>query len=132
MRTLPKRAHNALPTAPLPDRGGIVADCKSDPPYSSGKTTIALMGRADFSDAAYWDGLAERYLPRYDLPPWDRPCSVEEMRRWLDRLDIPKKAWLRVGNYRDLADFSVLNPRWPLRAWIGLALELRAERESVA
>jgi len=46
------------------------------------------------------------------------------MRRWLDRLDLNERDHLRV-TATSLDDFIAMNPAWPLRAWIGLMLEIR-------
>lgn len=83
----------------------------------------------EWADAKYWTDLARLYLPRYDLPGWDVPYSAAAAEIWLDRLDLPLRDWLAVGNYTSLAEFGDLNPAWPLRAWIGLAMELRHERD---
>jgi hypothetical protein len=103
-----------------------VESSKTHPLNLSGKTAVRLRGRAEFRDAEHWDELALAFLPRYDLPRWDRSCAADELERWLDRLDIPVRAFLALGAYASLADFISLNPAWPLRAAIGLALELRA------
>lgn len=113
------------------DPAKIIETDGRHPLKSPEKTASPLMGRADFGDAHHWDHLASRYLPQYDLPPWSRPFSSEEAGKWLERLELSIRAWLRVG-YRDLADFGAINPAWPLRAFVGLALELRAERDQAA
>lgn len=119
-----------LNPAVVPVRAKIVEGAKRHPSGTAEKTPSALMGRADFADSQYWDQLARLYLPHYDLPRWNIPYTVEQAGRWLERLNISEKDWLRVGGYRDLQDFSSLNPRWPLRAFVGLASELRAERDA--
>lgn len=101
---------------------------ENDPPKSSGETVLRATAARRYADAAHWDSLAARYLPRYTLPAWDVAFSPDAAEIWLDRLDLPVAAWLAVGNYRQIADFAALNPGWPLRAWIGLSLELRHER----
>lgn len=110
----------------------IVETDEQHPQKSTEKTTSLLMGRVDFGDAQHWDYLASRYLPQYDLPSWSRPFSADEAEKWLERLGLSIRAWLRFGGYRDLADFGAINPAWPLRAFVGLALELRAERNQAA
>lgn len=102
---------------------------ENDPPKSSGETALCATAARRYADAAHWDSLAARYLPRYTLPAWDVAFQPDAAEIWLDRLDIPVAGWLAVGNYRDLTEFSELNPGWPLRAWIGLAMELRHERD---
>lgn len=81
------------------------------------------------ADTKYWDGLAARYLARYNLPGWDVQYTAEAAVTWLDRLDLPVAEWRATGNYRGLEEFGEINPGWPLRAAIGLMLELRHERE---
>ncbi len=87
---------------------------------------VPLRGEADFLDSEHWDGLAARLMV-YRLPDWDRPSTPEAMRTWLKRLDMKEADYVALTE-TSLADFVVLNPAWPLRAWIGLALEIVAER----
>lgn len=118
-------ASEAVPHGPAE----IVETDGKHPQKSPKKTASVLMGRADFGDARHWNYLASRYLPQYDLPSWSRPFSADEAEKWLERLELSIPAWLRFGGYRDLADFGAINPAWPLRAFVGLALELRAESD---
>lgn len=111
------------------DPAEIVETDGKHPQKSPDKTAFSLMGRADFGDGQHWKYLASRYLPQYDLPSWSRPFSADEAEKWLQRLELSIPAWLRFGGYRDLADFGAINPTWPLRAFVGLALELRAESD---
>lgn len=108
--------------APRAARGG------NHPPKSSGEIASSAPAPRRFADSGHWDQLATVCLSRYTLPAWDVAFSPDAAEIWLDRLDIPVAGWLAVGNYRDLTEFSELNPGWPLRAWIGLAMELRHER----
>lgn len=48
-------------------------------------------------------------------------------RRWLDRLDLSERDYLRACGLKRLDEFIELNPRWPLRAWLGTILELKEE-----
>jgi hypothetical protein len=82
-----------------------------------------------FSDADFWDELAARYVPHDRLPGWDTPCHPAAMRRWLKRLGISKRVWEQTTATR-LEEFIRFNPGWGLRAWIGLALEIRAAMDS--
>lgn len=117
----------ASPPAPTPR-----ASVENHPPELSGKTPLPAATARRFTDAQHWDQLATAYLSRYDLPAWDVPYTPKATATWLDRLDLPLSAWLAVGNYPDVAEFAVLNPGWPLRAAIGLMLELRHERSGAA
>ncbi len=105
---------------------------ENNPPASSGETAFRAPAVRKYADAAHWDNLAALHLARYDLPGWDVPYSASAAEIWLDRLDLPLSAWLAVGNYRNLEEFCELNHSWPLRAAIGLMLELHAERDGAA
>jgi hypothetical protein len=89
---------------------------------STGNNAVCIKTKADFNDAAHWDGLAEIHLSRFNLPKWEIPCSPDQMEIWADRVGISKSDCLKYWN-TDFADFIVLNPDWPLRAFIGLLLE---------
>jgi len=80
--------------------------------------------KTDFSDSPQWDDLARKHLSSYNLPKWDKPCTVEGMRRWLDRLNISESLYKKQTN-TELKEFIELNPDWPLRAFIGLCLEMK-------
>lgn len=101
---------------------------ENDPPKSSGETASPAASARRFADSPHWDNLAARYLLRYTLPGWSTPYDSVAAEAWLDRLDLPLRDWLATGNYHDLDEFARLNPEWPLRAVIGLMLELRRER----
>jgi hypothetical protein len=51
------------------------------------------------------------------------------MEVWLRRLGIRRHTYLRVTGERTLSDFGRANPDWPLRAWVGLLLEVLEERD---
>ena len=112
--------------SPVPSPSG--ARMENHPPETCGETASRAPGARQYADGSHWDQLARMHLPRYDLPTWDVPYTVEAAETWLDRLDLQREEWLAVGNYPDIAEFAVLNPGWPLRAAIGLMLELRHER----
>jgi hypothetical protein len=105
----------------------IVARRENRPPNLSKKTGVVIPAAPKFQDTEHWNGLAATYLSRYDLPGWDVPCNPEAMARWLDRLDLAECDFLRTGDYQSAQDFIALNPDWPLRAFIGLATEIRNE-----
>ena len=89
--------------------------------------------RSDFpsEDEAEWSALAA--AAGIKLPPYGVPCMTGRMSDWLARLGIPLGAyldWMGVGidgteRSAKLADFAARNPRWPLKAWLGLVLEHR-------
>ncbi len=113
---------------PPSDQGDAVKspESVSDTSNSSGNTGVALRGEASFSDARYWLELNERYS-RYNLPAWEVSCTVEAMRLRLDRLGLREREYVE-RTATSLVDFIAMNSVWPLRAWIGLVLELVAER----
>ena len=95
---------------------------------SSGNTDVQLRDRDSFLDAKNWDYLETRWLMRYNLPDWHEPCQKDVMELWLDRMDISKKVYMDYTQ-TSFEDWIKLNPRWPLRAWIGLMLEIKAIEE---
>lgn len=92
---------------------------------SSGNNDVLLLGKDDFKDSGYWDELANKHLSSYTLPKWSVTCSVEAMTIWLERLGL-ESDYTR-GTNTSVEDFMFLNPHWPLRAFIGLALEMKDE-----
>ena len=98
---------------------------KAEPLFFPGKTTPRLRGEADFMDAGHWNKLAAQYLARFNLPDWAVPCDPDGMRRWLERLGVSERAFA-LATATTLSDFVMFNPAWPLRAFVGLALEMRA------
>lgn len=106
---------------------GIVARRENAPQDFPRNKAIHPLGERDFRDARYWNELANRLLPRHDQPLWNAPCSPDAMETWLDRLSIPLKDYLRATGLKRLQDFIDLNLHWPLRAFIGLALEMKNE-----
>lgn len=94
---------------------------------SSVNTHVSIRPASEFTDFAYWQELAKTRLGRYPMPDPQTPCTPELMDRWLDRLDLTEKDFLKTGAYKSLQDFIALNPNWPLFAFIGLCLELDKE-----
>lgn len=105
----------------------IVSRCEKAPQNFSRKTQVRASAIPKFCDAAYWDELAAKHLSRYDLPHWGVPCDPIAMERWLDRLDIAARDYFYMAGLKSLQEFIDLNPSWPLRAFIGLALEMKNE-----
>lgn len=78
--------------------------------------------KSEFTDSDGWESLCER--TRYVLPAWDVAPTVENIRVWLNRLEI-KEADYREAMQTSIADMIELNPTWPLRAFVGLLLEYK-------
>lgn len=102
---------------------------KSSPPskqthYFSGGVKIYLRGRDDFLDGPAWDYLGRKHISKFILPSWADPCTPQEMRRWLSRLDLSERDYEKL-TATSFEDFIALNPDWPLRAWIGLMCEAK-------
>lgn len=57
------------------------------------------------------------------LPGWDIPATPKLMERWLGRLGVTGVDYLAWAGEKTLSDFAKNNPRWPLRAWVGIVLE---------
>lgn len=106
-----------------------VAAQKSASRFSPVNTATSLRGKSEFRDADDWDKLAGKYLSRFNLPAWSVPCEPKAMKLWLERLDISRTYIESMATSPD--DFVKLNPTWPLRAFIGLALEFKNEQEEV-
>ena len=87
------------------------------------------MLRTTFTDSEHWLELAQRHLKSYDLPKWPEECSTDKMELWLARFDLDEKDYLKLTN-TTLEEFRKLNPDWPMRAFVGLLLELYDERET--
>ena len=85
------------------------------------------MLRTNFTDSEIWLELAQKHLTRYDLPKWSEECQIPNMELWLARFDMDEKDYLKLTN-TTLEEFRKLNPDWPLRAFVGLLLELHDER----
>lgn len=83
--------------------------------------------RSDFhpDDEREWAELAA--AAGIKLPPYGVPCTPGKMRSWLARLGISVKQYLAWDGGKRLADFATRNPTWPLKAWLGLLLEARAD-----
>ncbi|MGH8756295.1 MAG: hypothetical protein ACREU0_10860 [Burkholderiales bacterium] len=91
------------------------------------QAAMALDLRNDFEDDEAWVQLAEDYGHR--LPNWTYPPEPKTMRRWMRRLKVKEREYLGACEFVELGDFQRLNPRWPLRAWVGLLLEYVDERD---
>jgi hypothetical protein len=89
---------------------------------NGGNTPFVNFMKAEFKDSAEWERLCEK--TRYVLPAWEVVATVDNFRVWLNRLDI-KEADYRDAMQTKIADMILLNPGWPLRAFVGLLLECK-------
>ncbi len=100
----------------------IEAQRKSAEKREAGKALY----RTDFLDDEYWKELAREF--NVTLPQWHIAPEKPKMRSWVRRLGINER------NYKDACgdgwqydDFAILNPDWPLRAFVGILLEYAHE-----
>lgn len=84
--------------------------------------------KPNLDDIKEHNRLADIHLSRYNLPKWEVPCSVEQMKRWLDRLDISERLYTKQ-TATSLKEFIELNPNLSLRSWIGLVMESKNDRD---
>ena len=83
--------------------------------------------KTDWLDDETWQDMARDRglkLPAMYLLP--TPTAI---RRWLRRLGMTNAEFREWGGYATLEDFARLNPRWPLRALVGILLEYVTERD---
>lgn len=78
--------------------------------------------KTDFRDGAGWELLCDK--TRYILPDWSVSPTKENIRIWLNRLEI-KEADYMEAMQTNIEDMIALNPTWPLRAFVGLLLEFK-------
>jgi hypothetical protein len=78
------------------------------------------LGGLVFADDEHWQTLIK--LTKYQLPKYTAPLDAKAMKLWLERMDKNEK-WHREVFSCTLEEFMDMNPRWPLRAWVGLLLE---------
>lgn len=84
--------------------------------------------KQDWQDEDVWQDLAAARgvrLPASYLRP--TPTLI---RRYCRKLGISNKEFLEWGAYKTVEDFERLNPRWPLRALVGVLLEYAEERDT--
>jgi hypothetical protein len=84
--------------------------------------------RSDFLDGSYWAELAS--VRGLRLPRWAQRYSRGQAAKWLRRVGISTKAYLEASGEASLSDFGCNNPDWPLRAWVGLLLEIAEDGRS--
>jgi len=73
----------------------------------------------NYLDFPYWQQLAGRY----SLPHDDRAITDVELTKWLKRYSLTLPRFLRAAGCKTLEEFIELNPRMPLGAAVGFALE---------
>jgi len=78
----------------------------------------------------HWVALAGRYGVR--LPRRDAKMTTAGLKRAVAKAGLAVQDLYTWGGYRSVRDFIDLNPDWSLRAFQGLMLELRAERDGHA
>lgn len=83
--------------------------------------------KQDWLDSESWSELARDRELR--LPPWHLRPTPTLISRYCRKLDIRKREFLEWGGYSKTEDFERLNPRWPLRALVGVLLEYATERD---
>lgn len=81
--------------------------------------------RRDFRDSEHWNNLARERGIR--LPRWEESASGGNIREWMIKLGMTHKAFVEWMGYEPDA-FQGHNENWPLRAWVGLALEELSQR----
>jgi hypothetical protein len=81
-----------------------------------------MRGEDSFLDADHWKDLAREFGIR--LPRWDTPCSTSKMKWYLSRIGVTPQQYLEYHNEKNFLAFQKYNPDWPLRAWVGVELEL--------
>ena len=80
----------------------------------------------DFTDDVHWQELAAK-LTDYTLPKYGLPCTLEKMLLWLERTEISPRQYLTASGLKNLNEYVELNPTFPLRAFVGELLEMKAE-----
>lgn len=81
--------------------------------------------KSEFKDDMYWQELCEK--TSYVLPKWEAVATPENIRVWLNRLEI-REVDYREAMQTSIHDMLRLNPTWPLRAWAGILLEYKYEK----
>lgn len=79
--------------------------------------------RSDFMNDTEWAELAREAGLR--LPQWGTAPTPAAQRKWLLKLGLPQKAYLKWAGMKKFSTWQEYNPDWPLRAWVGLVLEHR-------
>lgn len=76
--------------------------------------------KAEFCDDDAWEVLCEK--TKYILPKWEVEATDENIRLWLNRLEI-REVDYREAMQTSIPDMIRMNPCWPLRSFVGLLLE---------
>jgi len=83
-----------------------------------------ISARRRYNDEAYWNKLALEYLGAYALPRWNKEVTEEGILLWMGRIEVNKTKFQQVFGVSP-SEFCAINAKWPLRAVIGLLLEIR-------
>ena len=81
--------------------------------------------RRDFLDDDLWSDLARKRKLR--LPSWGKPATMSNMRTYLHRTGWSQAQFEEWAGC-SLHHFTALNREWPLRAIIGIVLEVQKEQ----
>ena len=79
-------------------------------------------------DSGHWEDLAEKMMP-YRLPEWSVRPTIQLMKEWMKRLGIREVIYMESMN-TSLKTWIRLNPTWPLRAFVGVLLEYKYQRQN--
>jgi|SRR3990172_12519365 len=110
----------------------LTPEQRADALASARKTVEDLKARVgelkqDWLDDAVWLDLAHERGLR--LPVGYLRPTPTLIRRYCRKLKVPIREFLTWGGYKTLEDFERFNPRWPLRALVGVLLEYVEERD---
>jgi len=81
-----------------------------------------MRDEVSFMDSERWTELAKDAGIR--LPQWRTPCTTGKMKWYLGKIGVSLPKYLAYWNEPSLKKFIQMNPEWPLRAWLGIELEL--------
>lgn len=84
--------------------------------------------KTQWPDEDGWMEIARQY--NFRLPQMQYLPDASNIRTWCRRLKITEKEFRTWGGYSSLDEFQIRNPRWPLRALVGVLLEYYDERET--
>lgn len=91
---------------------------------TSRKTRVKITPRQRYDDEAYWNKLALEYLGSYALPRWNKEVTATILLLWMERIGVNKTRFQQIFGVSP-TEFCAINSKWPLRAVIGLLLEIR-------
>ena len=91
---------------------------------TSPKPRVKMTPRQRYDDEAFWGKLSLEYLGSYPMPRWNKEATTEGVLLWMNRAEITKTRFKQVFGVSP-SEFCAINPKWPMRAVIGLLLEIR-------